>query len=113
VVPLEIEVSLDPACSIQRGIYIPNIFSPNGDHINDVFTISMGPDIEIESMDGSIYDKWGNLVFKSKSVPFVWDGQFEEERMVPDVFAYAVKVKYRLDGEEHSEVFSGDVTLIR
>jgi hypothetical protein len=45
-------------------IYFPNIFSPNGDNINDRLLISAGADIEeISSM--IIFDRWGNMVYSA------------------------------------------------
>ncbi len=42
-------------------IYIPNVFSPNGDGINDRLVISAASEVEeIESME--IFDRWGNMV---------------------------------------------------
>jgi gliding motility-associated-like protein len=50
---------------------IPNIFTPNGDNINDTYTVS--------GLTGSwtlhIYDRWGNLIFSTERVSTEgWDG---------------------------------------
>ncbi|HJW31440.1 MAG TPA: gliding motility-associated C-terminal domain-containing protein, partial [Saprospiraceae bacterium] len=47
---------------VDRKLFIPNIFSPNGDQINDVFMISAGPAVD-EITKLNIFDRWGDLVF--------------------------------------------------
>jgi gliding motility-associated-like protein len=91
-------------------IYIPNVFSPNGDGINDRLLISAAEDVqEIESF--VIFDRWGNMVFLAEHFPpndpaYSWDGgQFD-----PAVFAYRMVGRFA-DGR--FEVRNGDVTLVR
>ncbi len=98
---------------IDRGVYIPNIFSPNDDQVNDLFLISSNALIEISEM--SIYDRWGNVVFEKFNFQptdpsTVWDGTFDGKPANPGVFTYKVLLKFK-DGKE--EVKYGDVTLIR
>ena len=62
---------------------------------------------------GNIYDRWGNLVFKSSVIPFVWNGKFVDEDVMPGVYVYLVKVTYTVDSKEHERVFTGDVTVLR
>src|SRR5207342_1063400 len=86
----DIEVTPKEDCEIHDDFFIPNVISPNDDNINDVFTISAGPDIHIMSMDGSIFDRWGSLVFSSKENPFTWNGRFNDEDVNPGVYVYAL-----------------------
>ncbi len=98
---------------IHNDVFIPNVFSPNGDNINDVFTVSYGPDLNVTGMEGSIFDRWGNLVYSSKENPFSWDGLYAGEILQPGVFVYIIKMVYLDMGTEREIVFSGDITLIR
>ncbi len=51
---------------VDRDIYAPNVFSPNGDGFNDYFHLfSSFPSIEI--MDLTIYNRWGAKVFSIES----------------------------------------------
>ena len=96
------------------GLYVPNVFSPNGDGINDVLLISAGTDInEIESF--SIFDRWGNMVylkehFQPNDPGVAWDGTLRGENMNPGVYVYRL-VARRVDGSKVAR--NGDVTLIR
>ena len=53
--------------------YIPNIFSPNGDGVNDYFGVA---GIELTSMRLQVYDGWGQLIFQSVDESVLWDGTF-------------------------------------
>jgi gliding motility-associated-like protein len=111
-----VDIFASPDCEIvdiNNAIHLPNIFSPNGDGINDLFSVSYGPDLVVTSMQGSVFDRWGNLVFGSQDIPFAWDGFFAGESLMPGVFVYTLTVNYLDDGREKERVFSGDVTLIR
>jgi gliding motility-associated-like protein len=96
------------------GIFIPNIFSPNGDGFNDVLLINGETGIEeIEAME--IYDRWGNLVFAAKNFQVgdpaqAWDGKRDGVEMNPGVFAYRMMVRFKGGGVE---VRNGDITIVR
>lgn len=98
---------------VHAGIHIPNVFSPDGDGINDVFSVSFGSDLEVTSMAGTIFDRWGNLVYGSKENPFNWDGFFNDEPVMPGVYVYIMQVEYLLGGISRQETFYGDVTVVR
>jgi gliding motility-associated-like protein len=110
---MTIAVEADPDCRIQTGIYIPNIFSPNGDSVNDVFTVHPGADITMTGSTGTIYDRWGNVVYSSTDIPFVWDGHFNQQPMMPGVYVYRIALAYEVVGQVRSEILAGDVTLLR
>ena len=94
-------------------IYVPNVFSPNGDGINDIFTVATHGEAEILGMEGTIFDRWGNMVHQASANPFTWDGQFHDEAMDPAVFVYMVTIRYRVDGMEFIRTIAGDLTLLR
>ena len=49
---------------LTKNLYIPNVFSPNGDGINDGFTIFPKFGL-IQTASFKIFDRWGGLVFES------------------------------------------------
>ncbi|HWY98128.1 MAG TPA: gliding motility-associated C-terminal domain-containing protein [Bacteroidia bacterium] len=57
---------------VPEGIFIPNVFTPNGDGINDVFVISSSG-IKVFSIE--IFNRWGEKVFASTSAQISWDGR--------------------------------------
>jgi gliding motility-associated-like protein len=65
---------------IPGDIVIPNVISPNGDGINDLFTIKSNG---LKSYDLVILNRWGNKIFSSTSPGNHWDGT-QNGKPVPD-----------------------------
>ena len=110
---LHSEVEIVPAEHCRYGIYIPNVFSPNGDGINDVWTVSVGSQVDVLKMQCTIFDRWGNMQFQSSENPVSWNGMRNDELFNPAVFVYTVEMTYRKGDVELTEKFTGDLTLIR
>lgn len=97
-----------------RGLFIPNAFSPNGDRNNDYLDVYTRNNVH-QIKNYMIFDRWGELLYHRQNIPrhwrnFGWDGKFRGEDMQPGVFVYMVEVEF-IDGEVKR--FTGDVTLFR
>jgi gliding motility-associated-like protein len=95
-------------------IYVPNVFSPNRDDINDEVTVYAGNQVK-RIVEFEIFDRWGEKVFSNSDfAPNLenegWDGYFNGLLMQPGVFVYWAKVLLIDDTEQ---VISGDITLVR
>lgn len=90
-----------------KNLFIPAAFSPNGDGINDVFTV-YGKGIDSYSMH--IFDRWGNSVYADEGNTAAWDGTYKGKILNPAVFVYLIRIKY-IDGT--MQKMKGDVTLVR
>jgi gliding motility-associated-like protein len=86
-------------------VYFPNAFSPNGDGINDFFTVQ-GSDDLVEVLELKVFDRWGNELSADKS----WDGNRAGVPLNPGVYVYRAKLLME-DGVERD--FSGAVALMR
>ena len=91
-------------------IYIPNAFSPNGDNINDVWEI-LGNKEAIERWEIQIFDRWGELVFKSEDLDFQWNGIFRGKPIHIGVYTYVLKIVG--NNQTSSRVFSGSITVLQ
>ncbi len=60
---------LDNCCQIDP----PNVFTPNGDGINDKFEIPFT--IGIENYYLEIFNRWGQIIFRSNNINQQWDGK--------------------------------------
>lgn len=56
---------------VASNVSIPNVFTPNGDDINDVFKID---NVGLASISCKIYSRWGVLVAELDAPNQVWDG---------------------------------------
>ena len=54
---------------------VPNVFTPNGDGINDLFKIEGTPNPCWDTIHVEIYNRWGQMVYESDEVEFTWDGK--------------------------------------
>jgi len=107
------DVMASPNCNEKVSFFIPNVFSPNGDNINDVFSFQFSSGVDIISLHGAIFDRWGNVVYESSSNPFEWDGNFDKKMLNPGVYCYKINVTYLEQSVEKSELIMGDVLLLR
>ena len=94
--------------------FFPNIFSPDGDGINDVVFVQTNSKIT-EVIFFRIVDRWGNMVFEDQFFQpndpiHGWDGRFKEKPLNPGVFLYWIEMKTD-DGEIITR--KGDLTMIR
>jgi gliding motility-associated-like protein len=93
-------------------LYLPNIFSPNGDGTNEVFR-PFGTDAALNRViEMKIFSRWGELVFEGEKLEAVtgWDGIINGKIAPTGVYMYLLRWTNPL-GEE--EVFSGDIVIIR
>ncbi len=88
-------------------IFIPNAFSPNGDGLNDVFSIES---VQLEKFWIRIFDRWGTEVFFSTNPDFEWDGTHHSKPVNQGVYTY--RVFYRAGHYRSKEEF-GTITILR
>ncbi|MFT6357219.1 MAG: gliding motility-associated-like protein [Saprospiraceae bacterium] len=123
------QVTLDlfggASCSISDSIFIevievrkawlPNVFSPNNDGINDVFTLfGEIPNAQMVE-EFTIFDRWGSLIFESNNFlpndkQSGWDGTFNGKAMPTGIYIYTTTVRFI---DERVLRYSGDVFLIK
>ena len=92
--------------------FLPNVFSPNDDGVNDVFTAFDWK--FIDSVDVVIHNRWGEAVFQTHDVNVKWDGtHYQSKEILPDGVYYFTAVAYtiRLHGIV-PERFSGNLHLV-
>lgn len=100
-------VVVQPVCE-DNVLYVPNAFSPNGDGQNDIFR-ARGI-VDHDGFELSVYDRWGQLIFRTLDPDIGWDGRFEGRDLNPAVFAWTVRGVCAGGERFESE---GNVTLLR
>lgn len=89
--------------------YIPNAFSPNNDIHNKTFS---GKGLYIKEYEMTIFDRWGNLIYKTVDINLPWDGKLKNgtELAEGDVYVYSIKI---IDIRKDEHFYRGIVTLLR
>ena len=107
----EIEVIVESI----RKVALPNIFTPNGDNLNDLFRVYGGKGVKL-IRSFNVFNRWGDLVYSDANIPEAdfdtrgWDGTWNGKPLNPDVFVYVIEVEFI---DDTRLVYRGDVTLIR
>ena len=90
-----------------RDLFIPNVFSPNGDNNNDFFVVE---GTGLSDFNLRVFNRWGELVFNSEDQSISWDGTYRSKQLNSAVFAYMFSYT---DSYGANQIISGNVTLIK
>ncbi|MBK7406767.1 MAG: gliding motility-associated C-terminal domain-containing protein [Saprospirales bacterium] len=83
--------------------YVPNIFSPNYDGVNDLFQIY--PEKKVFQFSMKVFDRWGELIFETQDLEDGWDGTYRGKTARPDMYMWIAQLdQFQL---------SGNVVLVR
>ena len=97
-------------------IFLPNVFSPNGDGVNDYFSIYNSYGAESIILLFSVFDRWGNLVFERKNLLIdkidfhLWDGTSNGIELVPGVYVYNIEI---LNSNNNIIRNGGEITILK
>lgn len=89
--------------------YVPNVFSPNGDGVNETFLPVLSDPESFHEM--LIFNRWGQEIYATSTVLQPWNGRVDGEPVPDGTYVHIVRWKDRCSGvnkEEH-----GHVTLLR
>lgn len=92
---------------------LPNVFTPNGDGVNDVLKARNHSYISKFSI--KIVNRWGVEVFKSDDPGFEWNGTlYNKGKACPDgAYFYMAEFEGHAEGRVQRKVQSGSVTVLR
>jgi gliding motility-associated-like protein len=94
--------------AVDKAIFIPNAFTPNGDNTNDLFNVKLSKDAI--GLDMTIFDRWGNLVYQTDRIAQGWNGLRNGKEAEVATYQYLIKVRYR---DQTIETYKGDLSLVR
>lgn len=98
-----------------RTYSLPNVFTPDGDGINDTWVPFDGTNINVKKIDLEVHDRWGKRVFKTENPDINWDGKDEKTgRDLPEgTYYYGCDVYlFSLEGIK-KRFLSGIVMILR
>ena len=93
---------------------LPNVFTPNNDGYNDLFTPFM-PYAGITKVEMEIYNRWGKRVFRTTDPDILWDGSDETTHLPSSdgVYYYGCKLYVNTLAGEIYYLLNGSITLVR
>jgi len=91
-------------------MFIPNAFSPNNDGRNDEFKFVVAEN-NIDLKEFIIYNRWGQIAFKSQNINDSWNGKINGEPA--DIATYFYQIRYQCKFTKKDYYFKGDILLIR
>lgn len=94
-------------------IAFPNAFTPNGDGVNDQFSVVAPPHLVTRILEVRILDRWGNEIYSAFDQMgggnvALWDGSDNDLQAEPGLYAFVCEVEL-INGE--TKVFSGEVLV--
>ncbi|MBK9338040.1 MAG: PKD domain-containing protein [Lewinellaceae bacterium] len=95
-------------------LYVPNVFAPlSSDPDNSLFRPYFVPGLQLGNYRFEIFDRWGNLMFRTTDTEAGWRGPFRAEDMQPAVFVWYLLVDIDYCGRVQRVIRQGDVTIVR
>jgi gliding motility-associated-like protein len=91
-------------------IYTPNAFTPDGNGTNDIFLPILTGD-EDGTYELFIFNRWGEVVFKSTDKLIGWDGNHNNIKAKEDTYVWKIKVKDQKNSKKYE--YTGHITLLR
>ena len=94
-------------------VFAPNVFSPNNDHVNDLFEIFIGPTVEYGQYL-QVFNRWGQLVHvmenNDKESRLNWNGYIQGKPADTGIYIYVAKLQLKNGG---TEIQKGDFFLLK
>lgn len=101
------EMTMDICIQPDVPIFIPDIFSPNGDGSNDILYVR---GIGISRMEFHLYNRWGEEVFTTNNPEVGWDGVHRGLPALSGSYFYTLSATM---GDGSRQNLQGEIALIR
>ena len=91
-------------------IYVPNVFTPDGDGVNDVFLPALDG-FAVREYNLTIWNRWGELIFETDDEGQAWDGSLDGQEVQDGVYVWQIDLHaYDFVGRRR---LRGHVTVLR
>ena len=87
---------------------IHNVFTPNGDNVNDYFDFE---EYAMQEISVEIFNRWGQMVYSWNTPNYKWDGRDLDGRDLAEGVYYYVLSSTGIDGKAYLR--KGSITLLR
>jgi gliding motility-associated-like protein len=103
-------IELPVSVTTNHDLFVPNLFSPNQDGDNDLYSI-YGNLPAIKQIRFEVFNRWGELVYASKKLDFKWDGTYNGQALLAGIYTYFLDIVFS-DGYKKPAT-KGTITLVR
>jgi gliding motility-associated-like protein len=87
-------------------LVVPNVFSPNGDNLNDLFKVKHNA---VKTFNAQVFNRWGKPIYNWNNVENGWDGTFNGEKVGEGTYFYVINGS---DIKDNEFIEKGTVLLI-
>ena len=102
--------SLNIKSIIKGSLFIPNVFTPNGDNVNDQFEVSYTQNY-FSHLNMKIYNRWGQQLYETSTPTIIWwDGNYMSNPCSGGVYFYILEATNIIN---ETNKYHGTVTLLR
>jgi len=92
-------------------LFVPKIFSPNMDLENDSLQIFGA---HFKNFELTIFNRWGEVIFKSKDRNEKWDGIYKGEAMAQGVYPWTIRYDSLFENDiQNPRILNGSITIIK
>lgn len=91
-------------------LFIPNVFTPNGDGINDFFYPLISSSCLLTEYEMLVYNRWGVQIYKTTNQTDKWDGKYNGQEGFNDVYIYLITYKTQ---SKQTKTIYGTVKLLK
>lgn len=88
-------------------LIVPNAFTPNGDGLNDYFSVNHGWMTDFEIL---ILNRWGEILYRTTDINFKWDAKYMGEDVPSGVYVFKI---FARDYYDQAIPLNGDITVLR
>ena len=89
----------------------PNVFSPNGDQVNDQFELIINT--KVYQYELIVFDRFGNVVFRTNDHKAFWDGRVNNEFAPAEVYTWVCQLEVDACGKRSKATKKGEVLVLR
>lgn len=91
--------------------YIPNTFTPDGNHLNEIFLPLFTSGFDQTDYTFQVFNRWGELIFETNDYKLGWNGTYNGLSVADGTYVY--KVIYKEEFSAKKNLIIGHVSLIR
>ena len=96
----------DTARIVLNEIFVPQAFSPNNDGNNDILYVRGS----IKEFSFSVFNRWGEVVFKTENQNTGWDGTYKGKELNAGVYVFFLSGQDLLGNSFNKK---GNITLVK